>query len=335
MESVDAARAARAAAVAYFGTALAVTWSRPVLGGCARDRLPARFGANPLVVAFPMRRPRARGRRFPARLRQTNIPPPMTDPLSRHRAASCSAPAWCSARRRSSSRSPCGRDRSHRGSTDPSRGDSLGPDLDTVPPERPTGDAAHRGWLVLVSASAARPRRNPAAASARYATLANGVGPASPPATKSLDITADQPRGVRGAPVRRPGRRRRRTRALLAHRTFDGVKKKTARVRRSDGGSAFQSSSPTRAAMLRAIASYGCYALSDAAREAWTVALHPRRPADRAAMMSPRCSPPPPPRREEGVDAARCRGGDGEQRRPGPSGIVDWRRKPRRVEGAR
>jgi len=52
MESVDAARAARAAAVAYFGTALAVTWSRPVLGGCARDRLPARFAANPLVVAF-------------------------------------------------------------------------------------------------------------------------------------------------------------------------------------------------------------------------------------------------------------------------------------------
>lgn len=76
MESVDAARAARAAAVAYFGTALAVTWSRPVLGGCARDRRPASQSVEPpSLLLFPMRRLDARGRRFPARLRHTHPHP--------------------------------------------------------------------------------------------------------------------------------------------------------------------------------------------------------------------------------------------------------------------
>ena len=194
MESVDAARAARAAAVAYFGTALAVTWSRPVLGGCARDRLPARFGANPLVVAFSDASSTCARAAFSSASPSNQHPSPrLTDPLSH-------VIAQRHARRRRGARRAGAPRRARRavataprGSADPSRGDSLGPDLDAVPPEEWTreGDAQHhRGWLVLVSASAAPvPPEKPERGERAFATLANGVLRLARD-RKSLDITA-------------------------------------------------------------------------------------------------------------------------------------------------
>ena len=123
-------------------------------------------------------------------------------------------------------------------------------------------------------------------------------------------------------------------------RTLDGAPKKTARVRRSDGGSAFPSSSPTETALYKGHRVLWCYALSGAAKEAWTVALHrdvhrSRAMVDRATFSAAAAAapgggasrpPPPPPR----VATTRPR-----------RSWTTWRRcdrrarGPRRVEGAR
>ena len=77
-----------------------------------------------------------------------------------------------------------------RGSADPSRGDSSGRPRRGPPREwTREGDAQHhRGWLVLVSASAPRSPEKPERGERAFATLANGVPPRARP--KSLDITA-------------------------------------------------------------------------------------------------------------------------------------------------
>ena len=229
-----------------------------------------------------------------------------------------------------------------RGSADPSRGDSLGPDLDAVPPR--SGPARETPSTTAGGSSSSRrppppfPRRNPSAASApsppsptaSFASRATERASTSPPSTSRGARCACA--ASRAPPPTNP--------STPGPRTFDGVQRKTARVRRSDGGSAFQSSSPTQNARCtrdhhRVL---WCYALSDAAKEAWTVALHrdvhrSRAMVDRAMFSAAAAAAP----ERRGVPAAAAAGRDDETAAllDHLASIATGARKPRRVEGAR
>ena len=262
---------------------------------------------TPSLLLFPMRRPRARGRRFPARLRQPTPIPRLTDPLShviaqrhaRRRRGARRAGAPRRARRAVATAPPFGRPEPRR---------SLGPDLDAVAPEEWTreGDAQHhRGWLVLVSASAAPvPPEKPERGERAFATLANGVLRLARD-RKSLDITAVNLEGcevrlcgVPGAAADEP-----------EHSWPANVRwrpKKDGAGKEKRWWKRLPIVAPTQNAAVQGAFGSMVLRVSDAAKEVWTVALHrdvhrSRAMVDRAMFFRRRrrragekgCPPPP------------------------------------------
>ena len=203
-----------------------------------------------------------------------------------------------------------------RGSADPSPGDSLGPDLDAVPPEEWTreGDAQHhRGWLVLVSASAAPvPPEKPERGERAFATLANGVLRLARD-RKSLDITAVNLEGcevrlcgVPGAAADEPEH------SWPANVRWRPKKDGAGKEKRWWKRLPIVVSHPERA-LYKGHRVLWCYALSDAAKEAWTVALHrdvhrSRAMVDRAMFSAAAAAAP----ERRGVPAAAAAGRDDE-----------------------
>jgi hypothetical protein len=194
------------------------------------------------------------------------------------------------------------------GSTDPSRGDSLGPDLDANPPEEWTreDDAQHhRGWLVLVWASAAPvPPEKPERGERAFATLANGAlrlaRDRKSPAVSVVDLEGCEVRlcGVPGAAADEPEQ------SWPANVRWRPKKDGAGKEKRWWKRLPIVVSHPERA-LYKGHRVLLCYALSDAAKEAWTVALHrdvhrSRAMVDRATFSAAAAAAP----ERRGVPAA-------------------------------
>ena len=270
MSTDGAARVAAHVSLAYFAVALAMTWLRPVWGGyVSSPRID-----SALVVAFLASRARisrshrlTRPPRRHSRIRSVLLGVGSTLALQ--------ALAAVLLLRAAIPQDPSAADAGPR--PRPREGSACDGDEGEAPPGDDAGDDAgdarrHRGWLVLVWASVApTPPEKPERGERAFATLADG------------ELLLRRERG--GDVVARvdlSGAEVRLCRAPGKWDAADAAETSAANRKKRHGFGAEKRwwkrlpivlSHPTRA-LHRGHRVLWCYALSDAAKEAWTVALH-------------------------------------------------------------